>query len=474
MRAVLLLGSVLLTGAVAAFVCTPPPAASLKWQSLFTLAFVFLALAAAVHAFSIWLLSRLFSEPEEQPPAIAPLIGGLWMPVAWLPLLALLVQEHSIWAAAVPPLILSFAILSIQQGARRPEGTAPDLGSSWTSPLGLSGDRGDDPLGRALPAAAAAALFLEAGIGALMLKYPLAAGCFLAAGIAFPLWRINVQSLETKSLAQPMEWLSDRSAISTARRPWSLISGSVVVFLLTAFVLIPFLRRSPLSSAVAAVLRMDRGTGASSVARTRSSRPVTALGYTSIILLPPPRPHQEPVPPAPQPDPTPSSAPSRPRVIPFDGAYWYFKWPDAAPSPDARIQHGDPAKVNIRSTDALPLVMEAHQHLDHPLRFDCCHAIRVAVRNSDNRGGTIYVEILLSHSGSRDRSAKSLGRLPIPSSESHDLSPRRPAVDEVLSFPFPSGVHGKLFNEITVAIEPSPERAQAGAHVAVQSFEFPP
>ena len=130
--------------------------------------------------------------------------------------------------------------------------------------------------------------------------------------------------------------------------------------------------------------------------------------------------------------------------------------------------------LNIKSTDFQPLSMEAHQYLGTPIKMDCCNAIRLAIRNADDRPGAIYMEILLKDTTSKGSSTQSLGSLVVPSSEGRHMSLNRPTVQEVLSFSLPQGVRGKQFDEITVVIKPAKERARAGAHIAVQHFELVP
>jgi hypothetical protein len=161
-------------------------------------------------------------------------------------------------------------------------------------------------------------------------------------------------------------------------------------------------------------------------------------------------------------------------IIPFDGAYWYFKRPDQRPKADAPTVHGDPTKANIRSTDFQPLSMEAHQYLGSPIQMDCCNALRLAIQNADDRPGSIFIEILLKDTTSKESSTQSLGSLVVPSSEDRHIPLNRTPVKEVLSFSLPPSTRGKQFDEITVMIKPAKERARAGAHIAVQHFELVP
>ena len=163
-------------------------------------------------------------------------------------------------------------------------------------------------------------------------------------------------------------------------------------------------------------------------------------------------------------------------VIPFDGAYWYFKLPDGRPRADAPVVRGDPRRKQIRSTDTRPLMMEAHQRLDSPIRMDCCRAIRVTVQSGGSGRGAISLEVRLERRGVKDTAAVSLGSQVVPSS-TEAAAVGTEGVDEVLTFAFPPiAGHAQrgMFDEITVAIRSTRNRAWSGVHLAIQSFELTP
>jgi hypothetical protein len=209
-----------------------------------------------------------------------------------------------------------------------------------------------------------------------------------------------------------------------------------------------------------------------------ASRPTPSLAlgsdYSGVILTLPPKSHPRIEPPAPS-DPTNfSTALPKPVIIPFDGAYWYFKQPDTRPRADARIQHGDPIKANVRSTDHRELAMEAHQMLPNPISGDCCHAMRIELLNGDARPGLIRIELLLRDTSGKPVSSLLLGSMPIPSSQLQHIPLNRPPVPESLRFQMPATARGRHFDEITVIIKPSSDRALAGSKIAIQNFVLLP
>jgi hypothetical protein len=196
--------------------------------------------------------------------------------------------------------------------------------------------------------------------------------------------------------------------------------------------------------------------------------------YSGVILTLPAKPHPRIEPPTPSDQINLSTALPKPVIIPFDGAYWYFKQPDTRPKADARIQQGDPIKANVRSTDRRPLSMEAHQMLPTPISVDCCHAMRIDLLNGDDRPGLIRVELLLKDTSVKHGASLLLGSVPIPSSQLQHIPLNRSPVPESLRFQMPATAHGRRFDEITVVIKPASDRALAGSKIAIQNFVLIP
>ena len=454
-----LLGSLLLTGAVAYLFCTLPARPSLTWLSLLGSAFLYVLLAAAVHALAVWAICRVFREHIEIP--FRPLILGFWMSPAWLPLMVLLIKEHSIWVAFVPPLISVFAVLFLMRWKSNVEkqAAAPD-----SDTLSLFHLQEPPSLLRSVLPAALTSIALEAGAAALLLGYPLWAGGLFALCAVLLLWALPIRSR------------SEDAARRTQVSKRSLVIGSLLVFLLTGVVLIPFLRPGPFTEGLQrlkGLLRIPQVDAPGSHPKT-NAKSQTYGGYSGFILILPPKPREKTVPPAPVNQNSFSSVRTAPTIIPFDGAYWYFKAPDHRPRANARVVHGEPTKVNIHSTDLQALKMEAHQYLGTPIETSCCRVLRLAIQNADDRAGEISIEVLLQDTAGKESFTQSLGTLVVPSSKSgHSILGRAP-VEETLDYPIPTGVHGRQFDEITVAIKPSWERMLAGAHIAVQHFELVP
>jgi hypothetical protein len=428
-------------------VCSPPRLPTLTWTHLIVLAITYILLAAALHAGSTWLVCHIFREQLEFPPL--PLIFGLWLSIAWLPLLTLLAKEESIYAAIVPPLIAACAILfltrpNISTDPQPEQHIAPDLFRTEGSPAFFS----------KLYPAFLSSIALQGGIATLFAGYTLRAGLLIAASLIFPLW--NLQRRSTPRL-KPKHTL----ALST-----------LIVALLTAVPLMPFLRYHRISAGFSAFLHLPYANIVPNMPQIAQHQYTRGKGYSGFILFLPLKPHQRTIPRPPTDTPAPSTHHTEPKLIPFDGVYWYYKHPDTRPGPDARHVHGEATKVDIHSTDYLPLSMEAHQFLGAPLHINTLHAIRVSLRNADDRPGQISIQLDLKNSTSN--AIESLGRIVLPSSTPRNIPLNRSAIDETLTFNIPRSHHDFAFDEIVVEIIPARERSLGGSHVAVQTFELLP
>jgi hypothetical protein len=455
-----LLGSLLLTGGIVYLSCRPPLRPTLTWPGVLALALLDVLIAGAVHVLAVLIICNAFRQQIELP--IRSLICSTWMSAAWLPLLALLIREHSVWMASVPPLMMASAVLFLRRWRNSSEDDQPSTSRDEAAASSLFSIQKSPSILHSVLPAALTSIALQAGVGALLFGHSIAAGSLFAICAIFPIW-----SSPTKVPSDTV----NRKVLSSIR---SLVADSAVVILLTAIALIPFLQHGTLAASLAAFLQITRSQASNLVSQKHADIKTPDSSYSGVLLILPPKPRQKIVPPAPVSHMQMSSLRARPVIIPFDGAYWYFKRPDRRPKADARTVRGDPTKVNVRSIDFKPLSMEAHQYLGTAIRMDCCSAIRIAIRNADDRPGAISIEVLLNYTASKESSPQSLGTLVLASSEDRRISLSRPPVDEVLSFPFPLRAHGRQFDEITVAVKPAQERARAGAHIAIQHFELVP
>lgn len=163
----------------------------------------------------------------------------------------------------------------------------------------------------------------------------------------------------------------------------------------------------------------------------------------------------------------------KPWVIPFYGPYLYFKVSDEQPGPEARTTHGDSLKVNVRSTDSYPLLMEAHQHLSDPIDMNCCREIQVVFKNDLARGAS-ELGIALTDSSSKGRLSQNLGIRYVALDAVGQRFGDAPFIEETLSFPFPKAARIKRFDRITVILFPDPKHLTAGRKLAIERFVMIP
>ena len=264
----------------------------------------------------------------------------------------------------------------------------------------------------------------------------------------------------------PFVWGSAKSRRRFSRS--SLLQTATVFFLIST-ALTPFLQRAYGLRFLASLL-----IPAPAPLHRHTPRLALNSDYSGVILTLPAKPHPHIELPASSDQTNFSTTLPKPVIIPFDGVYWYFKQPDTRPRADAHVQHGDPIKANVLSTDRRALEMEAHQMLSNPISGDCCHTIRIELLNGDDRPGLIRIELLLKDTSGKPGSSLLLGSVPIPSSQLKHIPLNRPPVHESLRFQMPAAARGRHFDEITIVIQPSSGRALAGSKIAIQNFVLVP
>lgn len=196
--------------------------------------------------------------------------------------------------------------------------------------------------------------------------------------------------------------------------------------------------------------------------------------YVSVILWPKRPEAAKVVVPPPQLRPSTVVRLSQPLVIPFEGAYWYFRSPAKAPGRSAHVARGSPTKISIHSTDWHPLIMEAHQRLSSPIDPRCCRELDLSILNADDRPGTIRISVELIDSSSPHVQTEDLGTRPVLSSMAPEFSLNRHPVDEVLKFSILPNPAIRQFDEIVVVFLLAKERSLGGAQIAIRSFQLLP
>jgi hypothetical protein len=287
-------------------------------------------------------------------------------------------------------------------------------------------------------------------------------------------------ALCTFLLAWKLTLASDRTSENTeskSRATLRLLPVGLAAVLFTFAVVLLGLQRRIHSSATE--LAFARGRGSSASRAPEQKRPAEhstsgLAGYESIILWPAPEKKRVV---APSPSRTSLQGlriASKPMVIPFQGAYWYFRPRGQGPGTRMHVAHGNPLTLDIRSSDFVPLVMEAHQDLGTAIPLACCREIQVTIENNDNLPGVIALGVLLTDSTSLGKPTLYLGQQPVVSAEPSHFSFKSSPALEVLQFEIPHHPRIQTFDQISVFVFPDSERARTGAKIAITQFVLLP
>lgn len=388
----------------------------------------------------------------------------------WLPAVVLFCLEGSLWA--IPLLIIAAVVLAA--GVR---------------PLALAEDRGT--AFEAIPSELFARTLQPIPRDTKPLKLTL---CIYGAGFALKEGDIFIAALLLAICAFTATWQlifpendpvssGERRRRAVARLLWHLFPAIPITF----FALLLWNQNSAFPGTTHGFWFMSRTVAASTAPQKKGKKSVKqagvgAPGFQSIILLPPPEKKDfvllSPV----RPTLTFGSL-AKPLVLHFSGDYWYFQPPYHRPGPKARMSRATPLTVNVHSSNFVPLIMEAHQKLGFAFTPDCCREIRVGVKNCDKLSGEMYLGLMLADStaaaaaaagsAARKRPDLYLGTQPIPSSSLNGQNGCSQNM-QVLTFPVNRTSSKRKFDEIKILFAVDPRRAEIGAKVAVQQFEFVP
>ena len=279
-------------------------------------------------------------------------------------------------------------------------------------------------------------------------------------------WKLTLVSEPTSAITQ-----------GKSRAALRLVQVGLAALLFTFAVVLLGLQHRIHSSATDIAFARGRGSSVSRAPqqkrRAENSAPGLA-GYESIILWPAPEKKRVV---APSPSRTSLQGlrmSTKPRVIPFQGAYWYFRPRGKGPGSRTHVAHGNPLTLDIRSSNFVPLVMEAHQDLGAAIPLACCREIQVTIENNDDLPGAIALGVLLTDSTSLGKPTLYLGQQPIISAEPSHFSFKSSPALEVLQFAIPHHPRIQTFDQISVFVFPDSERARTGAKIAITQFVLLP
>ncbi len=354
----------------------------------------------------------------------------------WLPPLALFISQGSIWAGLAAVAFGWHITRSRHFLERTPD--EPDV-QAPASEL-FQTFRAVDSL-RRVPSrdALCSAVCVQNGALIGLLGQPMVCAAFLGAGSVAAARAVNKQrAFDSRS----------SGSLAPMRRALAPLAFAI---LFTLAGLMPYLRGGG-------------GGGGSQVAEAGSSDPTGFLNgtYKGVILLPEPAPHAVLVAPLPflRHDLF-TERRSNPLSVPFFGAYWLFRWPQSRPPPDSYVIRGSPLKSVFRSSDRIPLSMEAHQNFGTLIDLSCCSQIQIAISSAELDFRSIALELILTNTTLPGRPSQSLGSVMITPSQA------------ILSFDVP-GLFSRLsrFDEATILFHRGIRLESA--RVAIDRFIFVP
>ena len=452
-------GFLIIAGALTALVgqlllCLWPAVHSLSLPVALLAAFAYVSaavLAGVAATWCFWAPSRMSSSSSMTVFALASAVGWIWIPSV-----VLLSRQGSIGAALVAAMGAALMAIGL------PKVLTPDAVSlrNWKTELfaqSLLTPRRERH-------GFIIALCIYAAFFALHKHAILAASILLALSTFLLVWKLTLES-----------GCTPETRASQSGAALRLVREAVAAVLFTTAVMLLGFQRGIRSSAMDAASAPDRsspGRVPQEKSRARNSASEVS-GYESIILWPVPEKKKllAPLPSGTSPQ---GVRMSKPLVIRFDGPYWYFRPPRKSPGSGAHVVHGNPLAVNIRSTDFVPLLMEARQSLDAAIQLTCCREILLTIENHDNIPGRIDLGVLLTDSISIGKPTLYLGQQPVSSTEPNQFSVKSSPAQEVLRFPVPNHPSIDRFDEITVIFFPDSGRAAAGAKIAIEEFELLP
>src|SRR5260370_36967744 len=150
-----------------------------------------------------------------------------------------------------------------------------------------------------------------------------------------------------------------------------------------------------------------------------------------------------------------------------------FKPPNGSPPQTSYLRKGTPLVLSFVTTDHRPMLMEAHQKLDHAIDLRCCRGIQIAISNIDRYPGTVTLEVVLIDDAAQR--SESLGTAEVTSRPSGRpwTGSRFPGA-ETLEFDVPASKALREFNEIKVIFHRTSLRADRSASISIERFLLMP
>jgi hypothetical protein len=461
-----MVGAGLVNAMIAGFLlCRLPDSHPPAFASLLIRAIIYVSIGALAGVVGAWAYWKSPSSPFREHPPIPFSLFALVCASGWVWVPAMMIFSEQMSAATA--LAAALGAILLATGLRNATFfvVAPaELHSSSIEPK--ESELFTESLYRAPPEAHgyAIAISLYAAVCALLNRWNLTAAALLALGAFLFAWK--------RTFAQSGDLYTNHESKRAARR---LALVAIPAILVTIWALLDGVAHRNRVSEMNAELAASDGNSAIEHAhkKTQPQASVSSIsGYESIILWPIPQKKQI-LPPLLARATLLAPGTTKPLVIRFDGAYWYFQPPEQRPSATAHQAHGTPLAIDIQSHNFIPLTMEAHQNLGTPIRLARCREIRVTLENRDLRPGVINLAVLLTDSISTGKPTLYVGQQPVLTGQPGQSIDSAP-VTQALRFPIPAPAKIRKFDEITVMFLADGEHFDKGPKIAIQQFQLLP
>lgn len=433
--------------------------------ALLVRAAIYAAFGALAGTVGIWFYWRNSQSPfRENPPVPFRLFllscTAAWV---WVPAFVLFTQQDS--PLTLPVALLGAGLLATSVRRVVPSTVGPGLEAWNAEPRDLFAATLATPTREIHGLLAALAIYVAA--------YDLAHGWIIDAAIMLAAcafifgWKLTLEPVADAGILLDIGSQTHRAVL---RASFVLIPA----ILLTFVALLMGVQRRNRLEAVAARQTQDNADDPQERTQANAGSSATVIsGYQSIILWPPQEKKQI-VAPIPQPTPLLAPGHTKPLVIPFDGAYWYFQPPNRGPSPNAHQARGTPLAIDIQAHNFISLIMQAHQKLGVAIPLTHCREIQLGLLNRENRTGILNVAMFLTDGRAPGRPQLYLGQQPVVSSLPDRYTVKSLPVSETIHFSTPQKAKIHQFDEITIMILPDGERNNTGPKVAIEQFALLP
>ena len=421
--------------AVCMLVCKPAWPHALAWPGRFRTAAIYIVLACLAGAFGNWV-----AMPRRASGELGVLLRGALRGWVFLPSIALLIHRQSLLAqviaSAAAVLMAAYMFPFTQEGSSAIDVEAHRSGEIFATEVQI-GASSWTPFGIAVLWGAA---IVVAAAGRMMV----ATLC-----LATAIYLLALQVASALKRVQPLAHTPERE-------------DRIYILITAAFLCVLFGLSNP-GVLQASLFRGQWGLAAPKIPTIKAKGDASS-GYHAIVIWPLDREKKTELR-LPGKSVTRSPGRAEPLVIPFYGPYWYFKFEGEIPGKDSRATKGDPLKVNVHSTDKLPLLMEAHQRLAGPIEMASCGEMQVVLTN-DMDQGALGVGLLLTDSGSKNAPLN----LGVKRAPNHETG----RTEETFTFQIPKRSALQRFDGITVTFVPDPKYATSGRKVSVERFVVVP